>query len=79
MLAGRANTYHLYPCTFQELGECFDLEKALFSGCLPYIWANALTLQDTLEFLEAYSDVYLREEIQAEGIRFLCAIYRHCR
>lgn len=68
LLAGRASTYHLYPCTFAELGNQFELEKALFAGCLPYIWANSLSLQDTLEFLESYSDVYLREEIQAESV-----------
>lgn len=67
LLAGRASTYHLYPCTYEELGETFDLEKALTVGCLPYLWSNALTMDDQTEFLRSYTDVYLREEIQAEG------------
>lgn len=68
LLAGRANTYHLYPCVFEELGENFDLEKALTIGCLPYLWSNALNSNDQIEFLRSYTDVYLREEIQAEGV-----------
>jgi uncharacterized protein len=68
LLAGRASTYHLYPCTYVELAEIFDLEKALRLGCLPYLWSNPLNDSDQNEFLESYAEVYLREEIQAEGI-----------
>jgi predicted AAA+ superfamily ATPase len=68
LLAGRANTYHLYPCTYQELGENFDLEKTLALGTLPYLWSSTLNTDDQTEFLRSYVDVYLREEIQAEGV-----------
>jgi len=68
LLAGRANTYHLYPLTSTELGDDFDLERALRIGCLPYLWSQELSQEDQNEFLRSYSDVYLREEIQAEGI-----------
>ncbi|MBW1802599.1 MAG: AAA family ATPase, partial [Deltaproteobacteria bacterium] len=36
-LAGRAYTYHLFPLTFSELGNRFDLEKALKIGMLPVL------------------------------------------
>lgn len=68
LLAGRANTYHLYPCIYEELGKSFDLEKALTIGCLPYLWSNDLSSGEQTEFLRSYTDVYLREEIQAEGV-----------
>lgn len=68
LLAGRANTYHLYPCTFEELAQDFDLEKALQVGCLPYLWSQILSDRDQQEFLQSYTETYLREEIQAESI-----------
>jgi len=68
LLAGRASTYHLYPCTVEELQLNFDLERALRVGCLPYLWSHPISEQDQQEFLESYADVYLREEIQSEGI-----------
>ena len=68
LLAGRANHYRLYPLTVAELGDSFDLERALHRGLLPYLWAESLNLMDEEEFLRAYTDLYLREEIQAEGI-----------
>lgn len=68
LLAGRANTYHMYPCTYVEIGEKFELERVLQKGCLPYLWADPLSENDQKEFLLAYSETYLKEEIQAEGI-----------
>ncbi len=66
LLAGRATTYHLFPLTFQELGDEFDLEKALRYGTLPasYLSAN----DDAYDFLSSYVVTYLKEEIQEEGI-----------
>jgi len=68
LLAGRASTYHMYSCTYEELGENFDLERALRLGCLPYLWSDPLNESDQKEFLESYAEIYLREEIQAEGV-----------
>lgn len=68
LLAGRADTYHLFPLTYSEFSENFDLEKVLQIGCLPYLWANVLTEKEKEEFLRAYTDLYLKEEIQAEGV-----------
>lgn len=68
LLAGRANTYYLHPCVVTELGKNFNLEKALRKGCLPYLWSHNLTESEKNEFLKSYTDTYLREEIQAEGV-----------
>jgi len=66
LLAGRAYIYHLFPLTFQELGEHFDLERALMFGCLPALWGA--DEESPEEFLWSYADTYLREEIAAEGL-----------
>jgi predicted AAA+ superfamily ATPase len=65
LLAGRAFVYHLYPFSFIELGEKFSLEKALRWGMLPKI-AFFSTDEEKLQFLLAYSQTYLKEEIWAE-------------
>jgi len=38
LLAGRAMTRHLYPLTFEELGNNFNLHKALTRGTMPSIF-----------------------------------------
>jgi predicted AAA+ superfamily ATPase len=72
LLAGRADTYQLYPLTYEELGKKFNLERALKIGCLPYLWSqekgSKLEEKDQNRFLKSYADFYLREEIQAEGV-----------
>ena len=67
LLAGRAYVYHLFPLTFQELGERFELERALRVGCLPPLW-NSGGEEDPVEFLRVYAETYLREEVAAEGL-----------
>ena len=66
LLAGRAYTYHLFPLTFMELGQHFDLEKALRVGCLPVLWKD--NTEDCREFLKSYTETYLKEEVAAEGL-----------
>jgi predicted AAA+ superfamily ATPase len=67
LLAGRAFVYHLFPFSFVEVGEMFDLEKALNWGMLPQIFATR-TNDDRVRFLQAYAYTYLKEEIAAEQI-----------
>lgn len=65
LLAGRAFVYHLFPFTYLELGDQFDLNGALQWGLLPkpaLLNSNA----DKSKFLEAYAYTYLKEEIWAE-------------
>ncbi|KKQ32828.1 MAG: hypothetical protein US49_C0005G0047 [candidate division TM6 bacterium GW2011_GWF2_37_49] len=64
LLAGRALQRHLHPFMAAELGESFSLEKALNVGMLPVL----LGATDSRDALQAYVGLYLKEEIQAEGL-----------
>ncbi len=69
LLAGRALSRSIYPLTYSELKGVFDLEAALIYGTLPKIWNSDLSSHaDKVDFLNAYSQVYLQEEIQQEGL-----------
>lgn len=64
LLAGRAITLAMEPFSFAELGDRFDLDRALEWGLLPVVWARA---EIAPEILSAYVNTYLREEIREEG------------
>lgn len=64
LLAGRALMKHMHPFTATELKELFDLEKALSVGLIPLVLNSA----DPIATLQAYVDLYLREEVQMEGL-----------
>lgn len=64
LLAGRALLYHMHPFTIQELGDHFDLKKALLYGLLP----AAIEEEDPKAFLKTYVQTYLREEVAQEGL-----------
>lgn len=67
LLAGRAFVYNLHPFTSIELGGAFQLKSALHFGLLP----KAQELKDKNDknfFLKSYTQMYLKEEIQAEQI-----------
>ncbi|MCB0362860.1 MAG: ATP-binding protein, partial [Bdellovibrionales bacterium] len=67
LLAGRAFTYHLFPLTYDELGDQFDLHSVLEFGSLPKLldFSNS---DEKNEFLRSYVKTYLREEIQVEQL-----------
>lgn len=67
LLAGRAFVYHLYALSCFELKDAFDLEKALHWGTLPKIFSLEEDAQKA-EFLRAYADTYLKEEIWNEQV-----------
>ncbi len=67
LLAGRSFVYHLYALSCFELGEQFDLEKALRWGTLPKIFTFTEDAEKD-EFLRAYTDTYLKEEIWQEQV-----------
>lgn len=67
LLAGRAIEYHLFPLTWFELADRFDLDATLRFGSLPPV-VSAETDDLKADILSAYANVYLREEIQSEGI-----------
>ena len=67
LLAGRAFVYNLYPLTAKEMGGRFDMEEALNWGTLPKL-LDYSDVQDKKEYLRAYANTYLREEILQEQI-----------
>lgn len=67
LLAGRALTYSLYPLSFFELKEDFNLDKALDFGTLPSVYFEESS-DIAKQRLEAYSRTYLQEEIKAEAL-----------
>lgn len=67
LLAGRAFVYHLYPLTFIELKDQFNLHAALEWGTLPEVFAYQ-TEQDKRQFLMSYAHTYLKEEVWGEHL-----------
>ena len=63
LLGGRARTKYLHPLTYRELGNQFDLFKAIERGLLPSIYLS----DDPRADLQAYTGSYLQQEIVAEG------------
>jgi len=64
LLAGRALLKTMHPFMAAELGEAFSLEKALITGLLPLVVAS----DRADDVLRSYAALYLKEEVQAEGI-----------
>jgi len=67
LLAGRAFLNYLHPLTSAELGRDFSLGDALHWGTLPRLVSLADTLEKQ-EYLRAYSNTYLKEEIREEQV-----------
>jgi uncharacterized protein len=64
LLAGRALLRFLHPFMAAELGDRFRMESALTQGLVPLIWDS----EQPAEALKAYIGLYLREEVQMEGL-----------
>lgn len=66
LLAGRALRATLFPMTWKEISKesNFNLEKYLHLGGLPKAYLEDIGL----DYLYAYVDTYLKEEIQAEAL-----------
>ena len=64
LLGGRAAHLSMHPYMAAELGQDFSLDGALRYGMLPVVQGS----QDRENQIQAYSGVYLREEVQAEGL-----------
>jgi predicted AAA+ superfamily ATPase len=64
LLAGRAIRYHMHPLIVQELNAAFNITHALTLGMLPATY----TYGDPAGYLATYVDIYLREEVQQEGL-----------
>lgn len=64
LLGGRALYCKMHPFTAGELGELFSFERSLKTGLIPVVERSP----EPEKTLSAYIDIYLREEIQAEGM-----------
>jgi len=64
LLGGRALWREMFSLTPQELGEDFELDRALRLGSLPLV----LAADSPPETLRAYVQLYLREEIKGEAL-----------
>ena len=64
LLGGRAIRYELRGLTAGEIGDAFDLDRAINHGYLPRMYESANPRRQ----LDAYIADYLREEVAAEGL-----------
>lgn len=64
LLGGRARSRSLHPFVALELGDDFDLLRALNRGLLPSVYFSDSPGED----LKAYAGDYLTQEIAAEGL-----------
>jgi predicted AAA+ superfamily ATPase len=68
LLAGRATVVTMYPLVPAELGRDFDLERVLRFGSIPLVWQSPREGKDPRAVLDAYVQLYVREEIKAEAL-----------
>lgn len=66
LLGGRAVERFLFPFISYEIEDEFDIDDILRFGSLPAVFGRPE--KDKADVLSAYAAMYLREEIQAEGI-----------
>jgi len=64
LLAGRLTELPMHPFMAAELGDTFNLQRALEMGLVPLIWSAA----EPEQTLRAYASLYLQEEVQAEAL-----------
>ncbi len=67
LLAGRALSFKLFPLTALELQKDFQLQKSVRFGHLPYVFSKNSD-QAIRDYLEAYTQTYLREEVMQEAL-----------
>jgi predicted AAA+ superfamily ATPase len=66
LLAGRAFVFNLYPMTYLELADKFDLTDVLNWGSFPALYTRCISNDDRKMFLTSYTQTYLKEEIWYE-------------
>ena len=64
LLAGRVIKKTMHPFMAVELGKKFNLNNALNQGLLPLV----VSAQNPAAVLKTYASLYVREEVQAEGL-----------
>lgn len=66
LLAGRALQRLLFPFVYQEIAGSFCLDEVLRFGTLPAVYGRSQ--EEKYDILNAYTETYLREEIQSEAL-----------
>jgi predicted AAA+ superfamily ATPase len=64
MLAGRALMRRMHPFVAAELKSGFKIESSVQQGMIPVV----LDSSNPMDTLQTYVDLYLREEVQMEGL-----------
>jgi len=64
LLGGRAYVRRMHPFLAGELGDDFDLARALTLGMVPLV----LDAENREKTLSSYADIYVQEEVLAEGL-----------
>lgn len=67
LLGGRAMTRYMHPMSVTELDQKFDCETSLKVGHLPTLYDENKSI-DPVDYLNAYIQTYLKEEILQEGV-----------
>ncbi|MBM3383405.1 MAG: ATP-binding protein [Betaproteobacteria bacterium] len=69
LLAGRAQSRRMEGFSYRELGDSFEISKAIQWGCLPFLWTQTEDKKiPPEEFLSSYLNTYIKEEIREEGL-----------
>lgn len=76
LLAGRAFVYHLFPFSYLEVIENFQINESLSWGMLPKVF-EYISVKTKQLYLEAYTNTYLKEEIWAEKFIKKLEPFRH--
>jgi predicted AAA+ superfamily ATPase len=66
LLAGRAVQRRLFPFVYREIADTFSLSETLQFGTLPVL--HGLSREEKIDILNAYTEMYLKEEVQAESL-----------
>jgi predicted AAA+ superfamily ATPase len=67
LLPGRVHMHYLHPLLAAEIGAEFDLSRVMAHGTLPGVYAER-DPEERRRTLESYTNLYLREEVQAEAL-----------
>ncbi len=64
LLGGRAVPRAMHPYVAEEVGDEFDIQDAMRNGMVPLVFEA----QEKNDALDAYTSLYIREEVYAEGL-----------
>lgn len=67
LLAGRVFSNYFFPFVFSDLGNSFDLDKAINFGMLPTVWITK-DEEEIKSYLRSYAELYIKEEVWLEQL-----------